>query len=279
METNTTPSTPPAAETNAPKPERRPPTVGMRTIKTATAAAICALIYFFFDRSPAFACIGAIFGLGANMEHSKLNGGNRLFGTIIGGFLGMGLYRIYLNISRREAYSFGDLLYFFSHQPDHVIVASFVLALINLVTSLPLAWFSFTSNMGNTTEEQMNWAVTYMLLTLLGFALNLLAAMPFTMSYYILSDNSDIKGVQALKASAKLMKGHYWEYMKMLLSFVPWIIFSIFTLYLALIWLVPYIETCMAVFYRNISGEFDEPPVDPYPPVTPIPQFHDETEA
>lgn len=98
-----------------------------------------------------------------------------------------GLYRIYLNISRREAYSFGDLLYFFSHQPDHVIVASFVLALINLVTSLPLAWFSFTSNMGNTTEEQMNWAVTYMLLTLLGFALNLLVAMPFTMSYYILS--------------------------------------------------------------------------------------------
>ena len=57
-----------------------------------------------------------------------------------------GLYRIYLNISRREAYSFGDLLYFFSHQPDHVIVASFVLALINLVTSLPLAWFSFTSD-------------------------------------------------------------------------------------------------------------------------------------
>ena len=125
----------------------------------------------------------------------------------------------------------------------------------------------------------MNWAVTYMLLTLLGFALNLLAAMPFTMSYYILSDNSDIKGVQALKASAKLMKGHYWEYMKMLLSFVPWIIFSIFTLYLALIWLVSYIETCMAGFYRNISGEFDEPPEDPYPPVTPIPQFHDETEA
>ena len=154
-----------------------------------------------------------------------------------------------------------------------------MLALINLVTSLPLAWFSFTSDMGNTVEEQMNWAVTYMLLTLLGFGLNLLIAMPFTMSYYILSDNPDMKGTQALKASAKLMKGHYWEYLKMLLSFIPWIIFSMFTLYLALIWLVPYIETCMAVFYRNISGEFDEPPAEPYPPVTPVPQFHDETEA
>ena len=96
METNTTPSAPPAAEMKAPKPDRRPPTVGMRTIKTATAAAICALIYYFFDRSPAFACIGAIFGLGANMEHSKLNGGNRLFGTIIGGVIGMALFRVYL---------------------------------------------------------------------------------------------------------------------------------------------------------------------------------------
>ena len=190
-----------------------------------------------------------------------------------------GLYRIYLNISRREAYSFGDLLYFFSHQPDHVIVVSFVLALINLVTSLPMAWFSFTSDMGSTVEAQMNWAVTYMVLTLLGFVLNLLISMPFAMSYYILSDNPDMKGAQALKESAKLMKGHYWEYLKMLLSFIPWLIFSMFTLYLALIWLVPYIETCTAVFYRNISGEFDEPPVDPYPPVTQIPQFHDETEA
>ncbi len=187
-----------------------------------------------------------------------------------------GLYRIYLNISRREKYSFGDLLYFFSHQPDHVIVASFVLALINLVTSLPMAWFSFTTDMGSTVESQMDWAVNYLLLTLLGFLLNLLIAMPFAMTYYILADNPDMKGGQALKVSAKLMKGHLWEYLKMLLSFIPWIIFSMFTLYLALIWLVPYIETCMAVFYRNISGEFDEPPV---PPVTPIPQFLDETEA
>ncbi len=118
-----------------------------------------------------------------------------------------GLYRIYLNISRREAYSFGDLLYFFSHQPDHVIVASFVLALINLVTSLPLAWFSFTSDMGNTVEEQMNWAVTYMLLTLLGFGLNLLIAMPFTMSYYILSDNPDMKRNTGTESKCETYEG------------------------------------------------------------------------
>lgn len=72
------------------------PGVGMRNVKTALAAAFCAFIYCFFDRSPAFACIGAIFGMGSDMEDSRKNGGNRLFGTLIGGLLGMGLFRLYL---------------------------------------------------------------------------------------------------------------------------------------------------------------------------------------
>ena len=66
----------------------RIPGVGMRNVKTALAAAFCAFIYYFFDRSPAFACIGAIFGMGSDMEDSRKNGGNRLFGTLIGGLLG-----------------------------------------------------------------------------------------------------------------------------------------------------------------------------------------------
>ena len=72
------------------------PGVGMRNVKTALAAAFCAFIYYFFDRSPAFACIGAIFGMGSDMEDSRKNGGNRLFGTLIGGLLGMVLFRLYL---------------------------------------------------------------------------------------------------------------------------------------------------------------------------------------
>ena len=71
-------------------------TIGLRNIKTALAAALCALVYYFFDRSPAFACIGAVFGLGHDMESSKLHGGNRLFGTIIGGVIGMALFWVYL---------------------------------------------------------------------------------------------------------------------------------------------------------------------------------------
>lgn len=69
--------------------------IGMRNMKTALAATLCALIYLPFHRNPTFACIGAIFGLGNDMDNSKLNGGNRLFGTIFGGVIGMLLFPVY----------------------------------------------------------------------------------------------------------------------------------------------------------------------------------------
>lgn len=74
------------------------PKVGLRNIKTALAAALCALVYYFWDRSPAFACIGAIFGMGGSYEQSRLHGGNRFFGTLVGGFIGMGLFAFYMHL-------------------------------------------------------------------------------------------------------------------------------------------------------------------------------------
>ena len=70
--------------------------VGQRNIKTALSATLCALLYFLVDRNPTFACIGAIFGTGSDMSNSRLNGGNRFFGTIIGGVIGMLLFRLYI---------------------------------------------------------------------------------------------------------------------------------------------------------------------------------------
>ena len=81
------------------------PGIGMRNIKTALAASICAVVYLLLGKSPAFACIGAIFGMGSDMADSRKNGGNRLFGTLIGGLLGMALFRLYLFIRPEGGYS------------------------------------------------------------------------------------------------------------------------------------------------------------------------------
>ena len=71
--------------------------IGMRNLKTAIAATLCAMLYYPFDRNPVIACIGAIFGMGGDVETSRKSGESRLIGTAIGGFIGISFFRIYLN--------------------------------------------------------------------------------------------------------------------------------------------------------------------------------------
>ena len=71
---------------------RRPfilPGFGLRSAKTALSATFLAAVYYLFDRNPTFACIGAVFGMGSDLEDSWRHGGNRLIGTIIGGLIGL----------------------------------------------------------------------------------------------------------------------------------------------------------------------------------------------
>ena len=104
--------------------------IGMRNIKTAIAATLCALIYILFlnHRDPTFACIGAIFGMGSDMADSKLNGGNRLFGTVFGGLIGMGLYYIYLQVYPDGRYH------------ALILLLLFIGVVILVLTSLGVGW-------------------------------------------------------------------------------------------------------------------------------------------
>ena len=70
--------------------------IGLRNVNTAFAATLCALLYYPTGHNPTFACIGAIFGMGSDMNSSMFSGFTRLFGTIFGGFIGIFLYSIYL---------------------------------------------------------------------------------------------------------------------------------------------------------------------------------------
>lgn len=70
--------------------------IGQRNIKTALAATLTALVYLLVGRNPTFACIGAVFGMGMDINDSIKHGGNRFIGTVIGGFLGMILFRLYI---------------------------------------------------------------------------------------------------------------------------------------------------------------------------------------
>ena len=211
----------------------------------------------------------AVFGLdmlGGGMA-SSLFGGTSTMSVVLGeafalivslitGIFSAGYCYMQLNIARGREYSLGDLIFFFKNQPDRVIIAGFVLALIQVAAQIPYSYFVYTMDRGTTLEEQMTWMSTISLLMLLSMVLNMLISLPFAMTFYLMADDVNLGGIEALKASALLMKGNMGRYLLLQISFIPLLFLSMFTLYLALLWIIPYMEMSFAVFYQDLTGEY-----------------------
>ena len=77
----------------------------------------------------------------------------------------------------------------------------------------------------------------------------------YSMTLRIIKDNPDIKVNEAITKSRELMDGHKVELFLLILSFIGWFILSILTLGILFIWVLPYMQTTINLFYLKISGK------------------------
>lgn len=76
----------------------------------------------------------------------------------------------------------------------------------------------------------------------------------YSLSYYILYDNPDKTGKEIVETSESLMKGNRWRFFWLGLTFIGWAILSVFTLYIGMLWLMPYIMVSFVCFYEDLAG-------------------------
>jgi uncharacterized membrane protein len=81
----------------------------------------------------------------------------------------------------------------------------------------------------------------------------IVAALSYSMIFYLLADNPDLSAMDAIRKSKELMKGHKGELFMLLLSFTGWFLLSLLTLGIGLLWLAPYVNTSMALFYQRLA--------------------------
>ena len=73
-------------------------------------------------------------------------------------------------------------------------------------------------------------------------------------SYYLLADGKPKNGLEAITMSWILMYNKKIKFLLLQLSFIGWIILSIFTLFFGFLILAPYISTSYATFYDNLEN-------------------------
>jgi uncharacterized membrane protein len=96
-------------------------------------------------------------------------------------------------------------------------------------------------------------SIFIMLWTLLLFVPGIIKTLSYSMSFFILRDNPDIGASAAIKASRKMMNGHKGKLFGLYISFIGWILLSMVTFGIAMLWVTPYMTLTLANFYEDLK--------------------------
>ena len=81
----------------------------------------------------------------------------------------------------------------------------------------------------------------------------LIKSYSYAMTPYIMAEKPDMSVNDAITKSRQIMNGHKWQLFCLDLSFTGWMLLSMVTLGLGLIYVWPYYNAARAAFYREIK--------------------------
>lgn len=130
---------------------------------------------------------------------------------------------------------------------------------LNLVDGKPASFadlFSEFHRFGTAFLMQLLRNIFTVLWSLLFVIPGIYASYGYAMTPYILLENPEMTANEAITASKQLMNGNRWRLFCLEISFIGWSLLAVLlTCGIGFFWLVPYMETSFAAFYREIKAE------------------------
>ncbi len=151
--------------------------------------------------------------------------------------------------------------------------AIFILVALPLAYGFTLAFLHFLREDKEDTVEAMFCGFktygraigVYLLETVLLFLWFLLLFVPgiikslaYSMTFFISKDHPELSAYECIKHSEDMMKGHKMQLFLLYLGFVGLSMLSIVTLFIGMLWLIPFFQVCLAAFYENLKEEQTE---------------------
>lgn len=96
-------------------------------------------------------------------------------------------------------------------------------------------------------------AVFVLLWSILLIVPGIIAALGYSMVFYLYADNPELTPMDYLEQSKEMMNGYKWDYFVFQLSFLGWILLCVITLGIALIWVVPYVTIAQTIYYDKLK--------------------------
>jgi uncharacterized membrane protein len=145
----------------------------------------------------------------------------KLAGLIVSGPLTLGYYGAFLSHARNGEMRVGQLFEGFS---------------------------SFLTALG----AYVLMAVFIILWSLLLIVPGIMAALSYSLTYFIIADDPDIGPMEAIRKSKEMMYGHRWRLCWLGFRFTGWILLGIVTAGIGFLWVGPYMAAAFARFYQDL---------------------------
>lgn len=92
--------------------------------------------------------------------------------------------------------------------------------------------------------------------TLLLIVPGIIKGLSYSMTFYIMRENPEMKGEQAIQHSMAMMQGRKMDLFLLELSFIGWALLAVLTAGIGFIWLIPYMSTAMGAFYEELKKDY-----------------------
>lgn len=187
--------------------------------------------------------VSSFFGLGTTTYSAILAWVATVILSLITGLFAAGLSYAYLNLSRGIPSTTKDLFAAFRMSPDRFLIVGLIMSIPNYLMTLPTFFM----------PDMITAApLLYLGLSAGSYVLTIAFSCFFCLSNYLLLDHPDMGALEALRTSIRLMRGYKGKYLYLTFSFVGWVLLSIFTLCISLLWIEPYMHMTLAFFYISI---------------------------
>lgn len=185
-----------------------------------------------------------------------------------------GLIYSFIKIYRNEEYSYGDLFTsaFNNFAKVWKVVGNQLLKLIVPIILVAVSVFIligglvFTVIATNTSSDSSTiftvLAGIFLIVGYIGYIASLIYLfvkdLLYVLSYYIMHDNPNMTAKQIVEESERIMNGQRKSYFGLELSFFGWVLLAMLTFGIGIIFLMPYMQISIAIFYEDRIGKLNE---------------------
>lgn len=175
---------------------------------------------------------------------------------VIAGPLALGLHGYFLGLVRRESVEVSTLFDGFSQFGRALLLFIFIgliIGLSALASAIPGGiMMAIASQREGFTEADPLFLSGIVLVAVLVTHVCYYLWLRYSMVYFIALDEPEMKPLDVLNASAKMMDGHKWRLLWLTASYIGWFILGFCAFIIGLFWSTAYMSAGIAAFYEDL---------------------------